>query len=518
MYTGYAVLLISRIPRCDEQKELSKRFERFDLQELIRTALDVSDGSRYLLGGLTQQSFHIDDGSGVEVSAKLPNPSAGPARYTTASEVATYDMLREMFKVPVSRILAWSANATNNPVGAEYIIQEKVQGVRLGSLWNQWPRKAKLDLIKQVVDMEIKLTTMVFPWHGCIYYKNDLLSLTGDAKALTVDSVAPEALEHFAIGPLTSAELWTGARKDMKLDRGPWLNPIQYTHALGKNEIAWIKSHAKSRMNYYRSMEDQEHPEDGLALLTQYMDAASYLIPSSDDEAASSNVLWHPDLHVDNVFVDPDTHEIKSIIDWQSACVAPLFYQSGVPRMAQHTGPVREGWVVPQKPGNFDSLSEEEQNEIQKNLESETMHIYYEAQKTVPIMRKLVCLVTGVWERRNLFFLRQSLIVLAAYWEEVSSDSGLTCPVQVTKTDLELYSEEEENIDGVGQLLTILHDQALLPHDGMIRSEDYEAAVKISQKIKEISLGWLKTKLRESYFPSSGHIKRRRINGCDRPR
>lgn len=90
-------------------------------------------------------------------------------------------------------------------------------------------------------------------------------------------------------------------------------------------------------------MEDQEHPEDGLALLTQYMDAASYLIPSSDDEAASSNVLWHPDLHLDNVFVDPNTHEITSIIDWQSACVAPLFYQSGVPRMVQHTGPVREG-------------------------------------------------------------------------------------------------------------------------------------------------------------------------------
>ncbi|RAQ57772.1 hypothetical protein COH20_004274 [Aspergillus flavus] len=230
------------------------------------------------------------------------------------------------------------------------------------------------------------------------------------------------------------------------------------------------------------------------------------MAPDLVPEAASSNVLWHPDLLLGNVFVDPNTHEITSIIDWQSARVAPLFYQSG-------------------KPENFDSLSEEEQNEIQKNLESEIMHIYCEAQvyKRAPrhwavLQQKTVCLVTGVWERRNLFFLRQSLIVLAAYWEEVSSDSGLTCPVQVTKTDLELYSEEEENIDGVGQLLTILHDQALLPHDGMIRSEDYEAAVKISQKIKEISLGWLKTKLRESYFPSSGHIKRRRINGCDRPR
>ncbi|PIG82196.1 hypothetical protein AARAC_000158 [Aspergillus arachidicola] len=490
-----------RDPRCNEQKELSKRYVRFDLQELIRTALDISDGSRYCtrvlkcLEGLHNKAFILTMDNGVEVFAKLSNPNAGPARYTTASE------LREVFKVPVPRVLAWSTDATNNSVGAEYIIQEKVQGVRHGSRWNQWPRKAKLDLIKQVVDMENKLITIAFPWHGCIYYKDDLRSLTGDAKPLTVDSVAPEALERFAIGPLTSAELWTGARKDMALDRR---NPIQYTQALGKNEIGWIKSHAKSRMNYYRSMEDQEHPEDGLALLTQYMDAASYLIPSSDDEVASSNVLWHPDLHLDNVYVDPNTHEITSIIDWQSACVAPLFYQSAVPRMFQHPQNLsgRVG-VVPQKPENFENLSEEEQKKIENDLESETMHKYYEAQvykraprhwsvlqrKTIPIMRKPVELVTGVWERRSLFFLRQSLIVLAAYWKEVYSNSGLTCPLQFTKADLELYSEEEENIDGVGQLLTILHDQAFLPHDGMVRFEDYEAAVKISRKIEETFLG-----------------------------
>lgn len=40
-------------------------------------------------------------------------------------------------------------------------------------------------------------------------------------------------------------------------------------------------------MNYHRSY--QEH--DSLVLLTQYMDMASYLVPSSTDEAAISNVL-----------------------------------------------------------------------------------------------------------------------------------------------------------------------------------------------------------------------------------
>jgi Ser/Thr protein kinase RdoA (MazF antagonist) len=68
-------------------------------------------------------------------------------------------------------------------------------------------------------------------------------------------------------------------------------------------------------MNHYRSSQDHELPNDGLALLTQYMDVASYLVPPSTDEAAASKVLWHPDLHLDNVFVDPNTHRITRIVD-----------------------------------------------------------------------------------------------------------------------------------------------------------------------------------------------------------
>lgn len=103
-------------------------------------------------------------------------------------------------------------------------------------------------------------------------------------------------------------------------------------------------------MNYYRSCQKQELPEDGISLLMQYMDVASNLVPLSTDESTSANVLWHPDLHLDNIFVDPDTHQITRIVDWQSACVAPLFYHSNVPRLCRHPRPVREGWVVSEPP------------------------------------------------------------------------------------------------------------------------------------------------------------------------
>ncbi|PKY04219.1 hypothetical protein P168DRAFT_297132 [Aspergillus campestris IBT 28561] len=343
-------LYLRSVHRCsirfNEQRELSKRYVRFNLQHLLDVAVNVCEGARHCTKvlkcseGLRNKEFILIMDNGAEVFAKLPNPNAGPARFTTASE------LRNVFKVPVSRVLAWSSDATNNPVGAEYIITEKARGTRLGSVWGEWPREAKLKLVAQIVDVENRLAAIPFPKHGCIYFKDDLRALTGRCEDIGVDTSGAGLLGRFAIGPLTSAELWEGSREGMILDCGPWLDPSEYTQALGRNEIAWIQSHARPRMNYYRSSEDHELPSDGIALLTQYMNAAPYLVPQATDEAATFKVLWHPDLHLDNVFVDPATCEITCIVDWQSACVAPLFYQSDIPRMFQHAGPVREGWIL----------------------------------------------------------------------------------------------------------------------------------------------------------------------------
>ena len=122
--------------------------------------------------------------------------------------------------IPVPQILSWSCNSADNLVEAEYIIEEKAPGVRLGSVWNRWPRDLKLKLITQVIDLEKRLTTITFDKHGCIYFYKDLRSLIGDAEDI-LSAVENDALKEFAIGPLTTNELWNGTRKNMKLDRGP---------------------------------------------------------------------------------------------------------------------------------------------------------------------------------------------------------------------------------------------------------------------------------------------------------
>jgi hypothetical protein len=101
------------------------------------------------------------------------------------------------------------------------------------------------------------------------------------------------------------------------------------------------------------------------------MDVSSHLVPPTVDGKIHSNVLWHPDLHLDNTSVDPCSRKITAIADWQSAAVAPLFFQYGVPKLFRHHGPVTNDWAVPEKPENYDSLTEEEKTKADRELENE---------------------------------------------------------------------------------------------------------------------------------------------------
>ena len=96
--------------------------------------------------GQFNKAFLMTTNDGTEILAKIPNPNAAPAIYTTASEVATRDFVHSMYFVHlvsemlisktqlrkalnflVPRIINYS-RSTLNPVGIEYILEEKARG------------------------------------------------------------------------------------------------------------------------------------------------------------------------------------------------------------------------------------------------------------------------------------------------------------------------------------------------------------------------------------------------------
>lgn len=150
----------------------------------------------------------MDDGH--EVIARIPTPIAGPRHFTTASEVATMNFLRNVLELPVPRIFAYSATDAN-PVGAEYIIMERLHGESLASRWLSLSTAEVKEVMTQIVEVEQKIFSFCFPAYGSLYYKDDI------AEASRIDL----QVDGFCVGPISKRQFWHDEREQMQLDRGP---------------------------------------------------------------------------------------------------------------------------------------------------------------------------------------------------------------------------------------------------------------------------------------------------------
>ncbi|EEP77899.1 predicted protein [Uncinocarpus reesii 1704] len=428
--------------------------------------------------GLNNKVYLLTMNNGSEIIARLPNPIAGPAYYTTASEVATREFIRDAMKIPAPRIIAWSADR-NNPVGAEYILEEKAPGVPLGRLWYQWPMECRLEMVLQIVKIEHQFASMQFSKCGCIYFKHDILNgPSGGGSFTTSTRAAPSIYERFTLGPLVSSDT----------------RPLEFVEAMATNEKRFVKAHGRPRLNYHRSTTKPESPDELLDLLDRYLKLMPAMVPS----VTHSPTLWHPDLHLDNVFVDPKSRQITRIIDWQSAAVMPLYYQCGIPRMFKHPGGVSNNWDVPKLPDDYDSLDQSEKDKIDSNQKSEICHKYYLAEtmdqnprhwaalklENLDVRTEPSRLVVNVWEDHDVFFLRRALHSIAKQWQYLCPDSG-PCPVTFGEQELEAHEAEEESMSNVSQILALFQDNWGLPPDGMVDSAVFDEVQRAVAELRD---------------------------------
>lgn len=151
----------------------------------------------------------MNDGSSI--LARLPYPSTLPQRLAVASEVATIDFAR-VHGVPTPRILGYSTG--ENPVGAEYILMEKLPGKPLGDVWFDLSEKQRLQILYDIVKLESKLFNISLPANGSIYYSHDL-----HPDVTKVD--IPGSHGGLCIGPYAGLRWWFGERGDLNINRGP---------------------------------------------------------------------------------------------------------------------------------------------------------------------------------------------------------------------------------------------------------------------------------------------------------
>ncbi|PYH31436.1 uncharacterized protein BO87DRAFT_409003 [Aspergillus neoniger CBS 115656] len=197
-------MAVIRLTSCgfNEHLRLAERFLEFDVLVLQNI---VSRASGHLISEL--RSFtKLSEGGYNRVFEATFNDGK-------SSEAATLDYLR-LHGLRTPEVYAWCSTKAN-PIGAEYIIMEKLDGTPLGHEWFSMTPKEQYKIMTQIVEWETRLMSLEFPASGSLYYSKDLPS----EKRTKLDD--PNGMA-FCIGPIAHYSWWQGERGIMNIDRGPW--------------------------------------------------------------------------------------------------------------------------------------------------------------------------------------------------------------------------------------------------------------------------------------------------------
>ncbi|KAJ0421406.1 phosphotransferase enzyme family protein [Aspergillus carlsbadensis] len=450
----------------DEASQLRKRYQRFNVEELKRAAAravnaDFCTRITKLPEGAYNKTFLLAMDNDVDVIAKIPNPYI-PQKFATASEVATFDFLRNELGIPVPRIFAWS-NKKNQSVGVEYIIMEKAPGNELAKSWPAVDVSDKVDIVSQLVNIQAKIAAVDFGHYGSLLYKEDIES------GIYVPGIA----NRFRIGPSCDLRAWEAERGAMSAFLNPWSSSAAYAIDIAKREKEWITRFAKPRhpADPLRQSDSQESPDSHIALLDKYLKIVPNLIPQHPGQ--NRPVLWHSDIHSGNIIVQKN--QIVSIIDWQGCSTLPVFHACRIPKFLN----------INNDPAG---LAPEEKEDIRRRYQITQLQRHYISKfrqfdddifsaLSFPLAltrQQLIDFAGYTWDDDGLYMSREMVLRAEREWEELTGQPRSTCPVAFDADEIALHDAEGKNWDDYRDFF----DAIGVPLDGWVHHEDFEEKLR----------------------------------------
>lgn len=268
----------------------------------------------------------------------------------------------------------------------------------------------------------------------------------------------------------------------------------EYLSAVAKCEIAWIREFGSRKLQSIPLLSEMKlaTPEIHIQLLEQYLCVLPYiLLPGKDID---SPVLWHHDLHPQNIFVDDaDPTKMSGIIDWQAVWAAPLFIQARFPSAFNCDGPYTWGAVEPKLPDNFDSLSESDKESVSNRLSEERLKKFYEvaSRKFNPLVFKALDAMRNENDPIAFIFdivgrtwvdgpipLKELLIQVYEKWDWIIKRRGIDvpCPISFTREEIREAREQTQAWAAAFNEFDGLRAQ-IVCKDGWVSHEEYDEAV-----------------------------------------
>ncbi|KIJ33770.1 hypothetical protein M422DRAFT_264228 [Sphaerobolus stellatus SS14] len=227
------------------------------------------------------------------------------------SEVSTYKYLAAHTKIPVPQIYAWNSDASN-PVGAEYMIMQKVPGVSSSQVWQDLPEEVKKNAISQVAQYLLEIFSLRFATCGSIYW-------------------TPQ--NGFHVGPIVNTPFYRALDGFVRIPgdvkphnpnphRGPFSTATDYLLSFAKAEIAFLSEN--------RSLAVSELGNDSTSG-EQRLEQGERDI--STPESPFSFKL--DDFRLSNIMINEETGQVTGLIDFEGTTITPLWECAVIPRWLQ---------------------------------------------------------------------------------------------------------------------------------------------------------------------------------------
>ncbi|KAG2369335.1 hypothetical protein BDR07DRAFT_1447628 [Suillus spraguei] len=145
--------------------------DSFSLAEL-QSVIDLYFLTSCRLEKLAEGGYHKvydilrSDGAPLDAVVRVASPAFPKDKLE--SEVATFKMIAAFTNIPVPRIHAWNSDASN-PVGAEYMILDKVKGTPASHNWENLSEEVKKTVVLQVARYFLEIFSLRFESAGSLY-------------------------------------------------------------------------------------------------------------------------------------------------------------------------------------------------------------------------------------------------------------------------------------------------------------------------------------------------------------
>ena len=125
---------------------------------------------------------------------------------------------RKILDTPTPRVFSWNSRGNSHPVGAEFIIMDKAEGVPLSQVWDIMKLPQKLKVLLAITRLQRQWLSVSFSHYGSLYYPGDVQSPIGNHYVKDGETIKDA---EFVIRPATGRDWFDGGRSILDIERGP---------------------------------------------------------------------------------------------------------------------------------------------------------------------------------------------------------------------------------------------------------------------------------------------------------